>query len=160
MAGKKEKKLTRAERIDIIKAVGKGILDLANSGPVPRYTITTLGLYALGRTCIIPPILAGSIQGINTIMAVEEVTEDSGIGGITKTFVSGGSGIAAGVLMTDLLCKKCGCPAGTSPSEAIHELGKAAEDVIIRESPVKKFYEKPQPRIVWPWEEEFPWPWD
>lgn len=108
MARKKKDRLTRQERIDLLKAVGKGIIELTKAGPVPRYAVTTLGLYALGRTCLIPTGLISGIQGVNTIIAISEVTEDTGMfSGITNSVLSGSGGVAAGLLMEDALSKKC-----------------------------------------------------
>lgn len=120
MAKKKNPKLTSSERLELLQKIGKGIVDLATSGPGPRYAITSLGLYALGRTCLFPCGLIGGIQGVNTVIAVSEVTEDTGpFSGVTNGLLSGGTGVAAGILMNDLLADKCGCPKVIPPASQL-----------------------------------------
>lgn len=128
MVSKKEKSIRRDKALDRLGSLGETLVDIMKAGPGPRYALTTLGLYAIGKTCAVPCGLLGSIQGINTVIAISEVQEESGIlSGITGPLLSAGSGVAAGVLMNDVLADDCGCPR-IVPADPAGDFKEALED--------------------------------
>lgn len=103
MGRKKEPKLTRQERIDILTSMATAITELSKSSKAFSYTLTSLGLLALGKARILSPGVTGTLQGVNTYIAISDVVEEGdsgffGVGGMAELAAKGGSSIAIGAL--------------------------------------------------------------
>ena len=93
----------RTEILDTAKSLGRGIIDIMKSGPVPRYALTSLGLLALGKAKLVSCGVVGTLQGVNTYLAISEVVEEAdssffGIGGMGETLAKGGTSVMIGAL--------------------------------------------------------------
>ena len=100
----KKDELTREQKLDLIKGAGKGIIDLAKSNKALGYTLASLTLLALGKAKILSCGVVGTLQGVNTYIAISDVVEESGdagffgIGGMGETIAKGGTAIGIGAL--------------------------------------------------------------
>jgi hypothetical protein len=82
---KKQTELTYEQKLELVKqfkdgmkALGSGLIEFCKSGPIPRYTVTSLLLLYLGKKCVISPAVCGTLQGLNTALAFHEVIDESG----------------------------------------------------------------------------------
>jgi len=100
---KEEKRLERKERTDLLKSIGRGFIEFNKSSKVASYATTSLILLALGKLKIISPAVCGTLQGVNTYIAISEQVEEAGtgffnVGGGLELAAKGGTATLIGVL--------------------------------------------------------------
>lgn len=100
----KKDELTREQKLDLLKGLGRGVIDLAKNNKAAGYTLSSLILLALGKTRILSCAAVGTLQGVNTYIAISDVVEEAGdagffgIGGMGETIAKGGASIGIGAL--------------------------------------------------------------
>ena len=99
----KKEKLSLEQRIDLWKSLGRGIIELSKSHKSIGYGLSSLGLLFLGKTKILSCGVVGTLQGVNTYLAISDVVEEGdsgmfGIGGMGETIAKGAASISIGAL--------------------------------------------------------------
>lgn len=101
---KKLEPLTTEQWIDLLKSTGKGIMDLAKSNKIAGYTLTSLAILGLGKANLLSCGVVGTLQGVNTYIAISEMVEEDvdsgffGLGGTGETIAKGMTSLGIGAL--------------------------------------------------------------
>lgn len=96
MAKKKDKEWTKEERISMLKSIGKGLVEILKQ-PVPGYMLSSLTLLALGKARLLPCGIVGTLQGVNTYLAISQQVEEGDLG-FLETAAKGGTAVTIGAL--------------------------------------------------------------
>lgn len=138
----KKDELTREQKIELLKGLGKGIVELATHNKAAGYTLSSLILLALGKTRILSCAAVGTLQGVNTYIAISDVVEEAGdagffgIGGMGETIAKGGTSLAIGALWG------LECETGRTRYTTIEDKQKALMPSAEHDKPITKHAEE------------------
>lgn len=99
----KKDEFTREQKFELIKGLGRGLVETLKQ-PIPAYTVTSLAILALGKAKVLSCGVVGTLQGVNTYLAISQQVEEAGdagffgIGGMGETLAKGGASITIGSL--------------------------------------------------------------
>jgi len=102
MAKKKPQLLTTEQRLDLLKSFGHGVVEIMKQ-PVPAYLLSSLAILGLGKAKVLSCGVVGTIQGVNTYLAISQQIDESdggifGIGQVGETMAKGGTSVLIGAL--------------------------------------------------------------
>lgn len=100
------KKMTTEQKLDLWKSIGRGFVDLVKDNKTAQYAATSLGLLALGKAKILPCRVVGTLQGVNTYIAISDVVEEGNFG-FLESIAKGGGSIGIGALWANQVKDNC-----------------------------------------------------
>lgn len=109
---KKKEEWTREQKLELLKGLGKGVIELAKSSKVISYGLSSLTILALGKAKILPCHIAGTLQAVTTYLAISDVIDEGGgsvfdIKSLVTEAAKGTAGVAIGDMWASEINKDC-----------------------------------------------------